>query len=282
MVKMLRVWLPFLVASALFAQKPPAIPEKAPPKVDAALRARVNQFFQYEIEGKFRMAEELVAEKDKDFFVAANKPKYKSFSIRRIEYSDNFTKATVVVDVTRLMPVPGFEGQPVPGAVPSRWKIERRKWCWYVDPQDLRASPMGFPPAGRSPIPGAGTMPSPGGMPSQGMPGAPGAATLPSMPNMAAALKPNKSTVELKSGVASSDQVTILNPLPSPVTLTAPDPRIPGLTVKLEHPDVKTGESAVLHVESAGTATRPPQPLRITVRVRQTNQLIPINVTFSK
>ena len=265
---MLKVCLPLVLVSAIFAQNPPEPAGKAPPEVEAALRARVNQFFQYEVEGKFRQAESLVAENDKDFFVAANKPRYKGFHIKEITFSEHFTKATVIVNVDRLVPVPGFEGHPVPGAIPSRWKLENGEWCWYVDPADLRVSPMGMP-LGGMPLPA-------GGMPPGAGPARP--SSLPSIPNMAMAVRADRSALELKSAGPSSGRISFLNPLPTPVTLSVIDPRFPGLSVKLDHPDLKTGESAVLQVESSGGGNPSAQPVTIKVLVRQTNQLIPIKV----
>jgi hypothetical protein len=268
MIEMLRVSVSILIASAMLAQNTPGTAREAPRHVDTALRERVNRFFQFEVEGKFRQAEAFVAEKDKDFYVAANKPKYSGFSIRSITYSDHFTKATVIVEVNRLMPVPGFEGHPIPAPVPSRWKLEKGKWCWYVDPADLRASPMGL-----QPLPGGGMPAMSGGAPA-------GTSSLPPIPNMAAAVRVDKSEVELKAGKASSEQVTILNPMLSPVTLSVADPQVPGLTVKLEHPELKTGESAVLRLESIEGGSTPLEPVTVKVRVQQTNQIIPIKVSF--
>ena len=269
---MLKICLPVLLVSAILAQNPPEPAGKAPPEVEAALRARVNQFFQYEVEGKFRQAESLVAESDKDFFVAANKPRYKDFHIKAITFSEHFTKATVVVNVDRLVPVPGFEGHPVPGAIPSRWRLENGEWCWHVDPADLRVSPMGLPPGGM-PLPAGGLPPGAG---------AAGPSALPPIPNMAMAVRPDRSALELKSAGPSSGQISFLNTLLKPVTLSVIDPHFPGLSMKLDHPDLKTGESAVLLVESRGGGNAPAQPVTIQVRVHQTNQLIPIKVSFSK
>ncbi len=72
---------------------------KAPPEVDAALRARISKFYQAHVDGKYRLAEPLVAEDTKDFFYQANKPHYLSFGITRIDYSDNFTKAKATIRV---------------------------------------------------------------------------------------------------------------------------------------------------------------------------------------
>jgi hypothetical protein len=275
---MFKICLPFILVSALFAQKPQEPSEQVPPEVDAALRARVKQFYQYEVEGKFRQAEPLVAEESKDLFVAMNKPTYKGFQIKRIEYFDRFTRANVVVMVDRLVFAPGFEGHPFPAAVPSHWKLEKGEWCWYVDPADLRSSPFGDrPPGTPMPMPG-GTMPMPGGMPPVGG----DTSRLPPMPNMSPRVRIDKSTLEIKPGTASTGQVTLFNPLRTPVTLSITDPHVPGLSVKLDQTQLKAGQKAVLLIQSSGPIQAPAQPVTITIRVQQTNQLIPIKVSFPK
>ena len=81
--------IPFLVLAE--APKGPSVPKK----VDQALRQRVTQFLQYQVDGNFRKALDLVAEDTQDYYLAANKTKLFSFKIDNIEYSDKFTKAKV-------------------------------------------------------------------------------------------------------------------------------------------------------------------------------------------
>jgi hypothetical protein len=267
---MSRAYLLLLLISAASGQKQPDAPEKAPPAVEAALRARVSQFYQFEVEGKFRQAEPLVAESSKDFYYSANKPRYTGFSIKRIEFFDDFTRATVVVLVNRMVPIPGFEGQAVPGAVPTHWKLEKGKWCWYADASDMGALP--FPGT----VPRMGNMPMPGGA----VGGA--ASSLPPMPNMRAQVLADKASVALKPVGPSSGQVTLVNQLRTPVTLVARDPNVAGLSVKLDRADLKTGEKAILDVQSAGSGAAPAEAVTITIVVKQTNQIIPIKVSFGE
>ena len=79
------------VAITAWAQQPPP----APPEVEAALRARVEQFYQLEIDKKFRQAEAFVAEDTKDDYYNGSKPAIKASSIQKIEWSDNNTRARV-------------------------------------------------------------------------------------------------------------------------------------------------------------------------------------------
>jgi hypothetical protein len=60
----------------------------------------------------------------------------------------------------------------------------------------------------------------------------------------------------------------------------ARDPNVAGLSVKLDRDSLKTGEKAILDVESTGGSPAPAQPVTITVVVKQTNQVIPIKVAF--
>jgi hypothetical protein len=269
-----------LVVAAAFAQTPPATAEKvppqaspqAPPEVDAALRVRVNQFYQLEVEGKFNQALQLVAEDTKDLFVGMTKPTYHSFEFQSVRYSDDFTKAEVIVLVRRLLPIQGFMGHPVPTRIPSRWKLENGQWCFYVDPQkDLPTTPFG-------PLAAFPGMALPTGAPT----GSP--RPLPPMPaNLAdpRTLTVDRQSIQLKSSGPSSERVTISNPSPWPAVLSLSDPKVAGLTVSLDRFTIPRGEKAVLSIQSSGGVQIPKTPITIAVTVQQTNQVIPIKVSFA-
>jgi hypothetical protein len=272
---MMRVLPLFLAAAALFGQTA-AAPENAPAEVDAALRARAMEFYQLEIDGKFGQALRLVAEDTKDLFVGSSKPAYQSFQIQKIRYSDNFSKAEVLGLVTRLLPIEGFMGHPLPTKMTSRWKLENNQWCFYVDPQkDLPATPFGRP--------------MPPGMMPPGMPAptlGPSAATVsqPPMPKNLAnprSLLANKTEVQLASPGPSTVQVAISNPSPWPVGLTVADPKVAGLTVKLDRLTIKPGEKALLGITSSADMQIPKMPITVLIKVPQANQTIPIKVSFA-
>ncbi|MGC8794691.1 MAG: hypothetical protein ACP5U2_15005, partial [Bryobacteraceae bacterium] len=117
--------------------------EKAPPEVDQALRERVKFFYQCHVEGKFRQADQVVAEDSKDAFFAAEKPRYRGFEIVRIVYSDNFTRARVVVAVDTDFMAPGIGRIPVKAPLTSLWKLENGQWWWYVDRNAGKQTPFG-------------------------------------------------------------------------------------------------------------------------------------------
>lgn len=115
---------------------------KPPADVDSALRDRVDQFFRYHVTAQFRKAEALAAEDSKDFFYNAPKPHYLSYGgITTIRYSDNFTHAYVTVMVQSAG---SAEFGSVPALpIPSMWKLEDGKWCWYIDKDVLKRSMFG-------------------------------------------------------------------------------------------------------------------------------------------
>src|SRR5262245_42218997 len=134
----MRKWIltAFVSCAVMVAQtKPTDVFEKAPPQVDNALRERVAKFFQAHIEGKFRQAEAVIAEGSKDFYYNTEKQRYLGFEIVRINYSENFSKATVVTNVEVEWRSPRIGMMRVKPPMTSLWKVENGAWCWYVVPQ---------------------------------------------------------------------------------------------------------------------------------------------------
>jgi hypothetical protein len=131
--------IPFMVLAE--ATQAPSVPKR----VDQALRQRVTEFLQYQVDGNFRKALDLVAEDTQDYYLSAAKSKPLSFKIEKIEYSDKFTKAKVDSLVRKTYP----------GAIPieitvtqnDTWKIVNGKWMWYFIPggsplQELTGLPL--------------------------------------------------------------------------------------------------------------------------------------------
>lgn len=311
---MLRVIILTLVTVVLFGQGPQAAPVKAPQpdpqrppiEVDAALRARVSQFYQDEIDRKFYRALQLVAEDTRDYFVESSKAPYLGFQLDTISYSDGFTKAAVVAMVSRLVPVEGFMGHPLPTKMTTRWKLENGQWCYYVDPRDLRVTPFGPAPPTMFSTPGGApaTPPRPAApvtpaTPAAGTPGLPAAPGTPVQPRMSGVpglragmlgvppsniprtLLADTDSIQLKSSGASSGQVTISNPTPFSANVTVSYPTETGLTVKLDPPTIYPNQKAILSVQSSGAGKTGKAPVTISLKVQQTNQVIPISISFA-
>jgi hypothetical protein len=275
---MLRVVPLFLAAAAFFGQTPPPTPQNAPPQasqsappeVDTALRARITQFYQLQVDSKFMKALQLVAEDTQDKFVELDKPTYRSFQIGSIRYSDDFTKAEALLTVDRVLAIQGFIGHPLPMKLTSRWKLQDGQWFYYVDPEkDRPVSPFS------AHVPGIAKPPSTAASAPRPLPPMP--KNLPD-PRW---LNADKTSVQLKSTGPSAEQVTISNPSPWPATLTFSGPTVDGLEVKLDPMTVNARQKAILSIRSSGAPQTPKTPITIMVTVRQTKQTIPIKVTFA-
>ena len=116
--------------------------EQPPPEVDAALRDRITKFYQAHVDGKFRLADQYVAEDSKDTFFAMEKTHYLSYEIVRINYSDDFKKADAVVACRSDI---YFQGHKVDMKMPSvsHWKIVDGQWFWYIPPIKEAKTPFG-------------------------------------------------------------------------------------------------------------------------------------------
>jgi hypothetical protein len=272
MEEMLRYYALALVASLAFAQTPSDL-NRPPEGVDKAVRERIAQFYQLLVDGKFRQAEGLIADDTKDFFYNMSKPKYLSFEIGQIVYSDEFTRAKAIVLCEQTIPVPAFAGKPLKFPQPSLWKLVDGEWYWYVDQDALRQTPFGVMNPGS---------PAPSGARSPGPPF--GAATPPPVPSGAdvqgllnrlqSHAKADKQAVALKVG--ESTQVTITNSTEGMATLSL-SVNAHGVDAKLDHTELKAGEKAILTLRAGEQA----KPGVVNVRVEQSSQVIPIQITVN-
>jgi hypothetical protein len=245
-----------------FAQPNDPFKPKPPADVDAALRARVQEFFDLHVKGQFRKAEELVAEDTKDFFYTHNKPKYISCEFSQIDYSDHFTKANAVMLCEQYIMMPGFAGQPMKVPTPSTWKVENGKWYWYVDQDALRNTPWGRM--------------TPGAFPEKGAPAAPppSLASIPtSVDFVFKQVRLDKNAVRLKAG--ESTEVTISNSAPGPMAISL-SPAPSGIEVSLDKPNVPAAGKAVLTVRASKGA----KSGVLNVQVEQTLQSLPIQIAI--
>lgn len=258
----------FLLAATLFGQGSADLFQQAPPAIDKALRDRITQFYQLQVDGKYRQAEALVAEDTKDFYYMANKPKYLGFTIKSITYSDDFTKAKALVETKMVVMVPGFADRPVPVPTPSRWKVVNGEWYWYIDENDLNQTPFGRVKPGPELKENASAAPV---MPSQE-----------EIARMLSAVKPDKTQLELKPDVANSGQFVIANSLPGKVKLALQVPKAPGFSAHLDTTELQPNSKATVTVEWKPGEYRVPRFVVVTVGVQPFNQAIPLRVTFPR
>jgi hypothetical protein len=274
---MARIFVLFLCACALLvsAQDKPVekIPsEKAPPEVDAALRARVKQFYQAHVDAKYRLADQVVAEESKDLFFAAAKPKYRGFEIVRINFMDNFTKAEATVACKGEWYMHGQQ-MPVTMPVTSNWKLINGEWFWYIIPVTTVKTPFGtmnYNAAGEAAANSAPPVPA-----------------LPADPHVLAArilsqVKLDRDDVQLSSYEPSSAEIHISNGMPGQITLRSEiDGAFPGLKVELDKTQVGPRETATLKITCDPKDRAPKPTLTARVYVETTNQVLPVKITFA-
>ncbi len=253
--------------------QPAAVNRKVPAKVDRALRERITGFYQAHVEGKFRVAEQYVADDSKDVYYAAQKPRYLKFELKKITYSDDLKKATVVVQVDMEIRHHTMGAMVLPAPQESFWKLEKGQWCWYVD-QSMVRNPMGS---------------------FQRHPGAAPAAQQPAGPGLAARSRPNSEEVlnrvtnavhadrsEVRVNPAGAPAVVVIsNSLPGAVTLKADiQPETPGLEAQFSRAQLGPHESTRLSFRYQATGGNPPRAAVANIVVDPTGQTIPIKIAF--
>jgi hypothetical protein len=224
------------VAITAWAQQP----SPAAAEAEAALRARVDQFYQLQIDKKYRQAEAFVAEDTKDDYYNSSKSRIKTESIEKIELLDDNSRAKVTVKRKVVVATP-LGDQDFDMLAPSTWKLENGQWVWYIDHNAPIQTPFG--PIARLPVDSAkgpvGQPPSPGKV---------DVATLMKQISV-------DTTAVVLNSVKREQTVTISNDLPGAIHLDLRKPQLEGVTVELEKMDLKSGEKGAIRFRSAGDAT---------------------------
>jgi len=259
-------------SASVFAQGFGNLFEKAPPHIEKALRARITHFYQAHVEGKFRVADQVVHEDSKDVFFGADKTRYKSFKITSISYEENFTRAKVVVEANMDFYFVGFGNMPVHRPISSLWRVDGGEWWWYVipyDPKEGRDSPFGR----------MRETPDTAGQPAPDLEA--GFKAAPKVEDLMRMVAADRSSVKLSSTEASEETVTILSRFPGAVKLQLEAPEFPGLSVKLDKTALEGGAKAtlVIRYEPKNVAWKPDMEARLTVE--PTGAVIPITISFA-
>jgi len=266
----MRKWMLTALAScavlAAQAPQPTDVFEKAPPEIDNALRERVAKFFQAHISGKYRLAEEVVAEDSKDQFYNMEKQHYLGYEIIRINYSDNFSKATVVTGVEVEWRSPRVGILRVKPPLTSLWKIDNGKWCWYVVPQKDWETPWGRMHPGPDNPDNTEQL--------KRMFTGVDVATVKSQVAI------DKKELRLSGYQASQAEATIVNSMPGEIKLRLEAPPLKGLQVKLDKESLKNGEYAKVSAQYTPATTEPKATSEILVHVEPTGQMMRLALVF--
>jgi hypothetical protein len=263
----MRTWmLAGVVSCAIAAAQTTAtdVFDKAPPEIDQALRGRVAKFFQAHVDGKFRQAEEVIAEDSKDVFYNMEKSRYLGFDIVRINYSENFTKATVVTGVDMEWRSPRVGVMRVKPPLTSLWKLENGQWYWYVVPQKDWETPWGRM--------------KPGPDPDQNK-----VMALFKGVNRDDVLRQvaiDATEIRLKGYEASEGRAKISNAMPGDVQLRLTAPKAPGLDITIDKTTLKSGETATISVKYNPATKEPKASSEIRVDVDPVGHVFRVALVF--
>jgi len=251
---------------------------QAPGQAEAeqALRARVTEFLQYHVDGNFRKAYDMVATDTQEDYFNTGKIQIKGFTIDDVQFSDNFTKASIRTTISRNMNV---AGQDFPVLMPSitTWKIEDNKWVWYKVASKTPDTPFG-----------PGALPSALGI-------APTASADPGLPkdfndktiadaarSILQQVSVDKNEVTLQSDKISEAKVVLHNGMPGSVQADVSAPQIPGFTAKLEQSIVRAaGNITLLLRYEPGGQRAPSAPANVQLTVQPLDQVFVIRVNFA-
>ena len=257
------------VAGVAFAQGFGAF-EKAPPEVDDALRARIAIFYQAHVDGKFRLADQVVAEDSKDTFFGAQKTQYKDHRLVSIAYKENFTKAQVVVAVGDYFVFPGVGRTEMSRPESSSWKLENGQWWWYIprcDPEKGVDTPWGKMSCTAATSKTLAEM-------EQELKGRKGL--------LLNSVKVDRTSVSLSVVAPSSEAVTLTNTFDGTLSLELQPVDMPGLSVRLDKKELKAGETGKLLIAYKPDVAVAKPALTARINVVPTAQVIEIPIQFAK
>jgi hypothetical protein len=189
------------------------------------------------------------------------KPPLDSYKIGNIEYSENFSKAKVVIVGTMpvMMPMAGARIMEQPFA--SFWTRENGTWFWYYNKTEAKITPFGEK---KSTDPrSAGSAPEPPKVTIEGL---------------QSAVKIERTEFDLAGDKPQTVKLT--NTLPGPVAFSIECPLMPveqtGITAVFDKKSLKASETATLTLSAGAKARAGSLPLRIVVS--PTNQVLDLTV----
>jgi hypothetical protein len=227
-----RTFLFLVMAITARAQQPAAAPADA----EGALRARARQFFQLQVDKKFRPAEAMVADDTKDLYYNGKKFNINSFSIEKVEMLDDNTRAKVTIKAKVTRALPGFGIVELDALSTNLWKIENGQWVYYIDQSAAPETPFGpvKQPKGDGPPPPLSVAGKIG--------------DLSALRNL---VKIDRNAVDVASG-GPPQSVTLSNDLPGGVDLNLQTSNIEGLSAELEKKHLEPGEKTLIRFRATG------------------------------
>ncbi|MDX2153380.1 MAG: hypothetical protein SFV54_21735 [Bryobacteraceae bacterium] len=259
-----------LASGSLYAQSNPF--ERPPAEVDQALRARVSKFYQAHVDGKFRLADEVVHEDSKEQFFASPKKRIYGFEIRVIVYEENYTRAKVstLMDMDWQMMQDRVR---VKAPILTLWKLDKGEWWMYLLKRDENAET----PFGRiSRAVAEEAASTPAKTPYQ-------VAEEQNRAALAKLVTVDRETIELSRRTKWSGEVVVSNRMPTSAEIAVSDPQVLGLLVKAEGTVIEPNSAVRVRFEFfPKKAAAPADPVEVKIMVPQLETVIPVKVAVKK
>jgi hypothetical protein len=265
----MRIFLAVLLTTALSAQSTDLF-SKAPPDVDAALRARVKEFYSLQVESKFRAAEKLVCEDSKDAYFDAGKRAWKSFEVVRVNYEPGFRSALVLTNLTgEMVTVQAKLTSLIP--MTSVWKRDGESWCLHIPPPPKEVqTPFGVSkPSGETANPAVlGTAAAVIADPRR------------LMAEIEKQVQVSRTDMKLKSAELSSDEIEIRNGTAGPLEVSFIAPDFAGLKITLAPKKIPAGESGRVRLEYTPKDKNIKPVYNFTLTIDPLQRQVPVRVFF--
>jgi hypothetical protein len=280
-MKFLNFCLLPLACLAAFGQDTAIPSENAPPEINKALQARVDQFYSANITGKWRDAFQVVADDMQNEYLASSKDTYDRCDTIKITYTDKFTKATVRENCHGEY---RWHNSHIPATIPltSTWKLVDGQWYWYYLKPTEVMTPWGLSTVAPDATPNGSAvnakietvLKDPGSMAKE----------------ILGQVKLDKKEIHLRGYENSRDELRISNAMQGTISVAISCPPIPGFHIKQDKVDVASKGTSVITFEynideaqkQCGECYKLAKPtLTASIRIDPTAQLFPVKITFA-
>lgn len=237
------------------------------------MRARVDQFYQSSVSGKFKQVLALVAEDSQDHFLQEGASKFDACENVKITFSTDFSTAEVLEKCKGDLRFHGLEQHPT-FPVSSRWKLIDGQWFWYWVKPDMVDTPFG---PSKYPDEDA----------RRAAPQLPDARKL--ADGMYQSVKLDRNSVSLSTSGVSQDAIYITNGLPGGISLSLPTTNQPGLKIIADKIDLGAGEKTRITfkydvndpaIACMDCLKKLSGPVMAELRIIPTGQIFPISINF--
>jgi len=240
--------------------------QKAPPGVEEALRARIHEFYTLWQQGKFRPAEDLVAEESRELYYGMQKIPIRKYELQSITFDDDYKTAKVLMAFQDQSPRTASYGIMVPSL--GTWKEIGGKWFMVIDvPKTTPFGPMtsaDYRTQPQQPTKPTETAPRP---------------TIETLTLGALRLSPQELSIPAAGG-RTEHTVTLTNNLPGTLTIEVLDPKRPGLELQLSKTELGPKGQATLQVNYDPAKGQLHGPLSVSVLVQPLMQRFTLDLLF--